>query len=270
MNKTNIEFSSLNDQLRSENARYFNYTQSLNATVQELVNDLAASTAAREELTESLNEYKEIRGTLEREVKDLADTAGDLNFTVQELSDAIEDFQEENERFRVIVTFLEDEANEVEKSYSELTKALAETILRKNALAEIAVEERMKAELAGWECGLTLAFGTKPFTQNVELPIGYKDYNSVMDYVEDKLLSDFCVATRELESYLKTEILDQGESLWTISLSDLTWGANSYTYHVLNYYFPDEGEVGLDSVTWDAANHDCTNLPEDKKFVYNG
>jgi len=268
LNNTNINFSNLNSELQSENSRYFNYTQRLNETVQELVTDLAASTAAKEDLTNALNDYKEIRATLEKEVEELSDTAGNLNSTVQDLNEAIADFQEENDRFRIIVTFLEDEADGVQKSFTELTVALAETILRKNALAEIAVEERMKAELAGWECGLVTAFGTTSFVQNVDAPIGFTHYNDVMDYVEKKLLSDFCVDTIELESYLEKEILEEGQNLWTISLNDLTRGANSYTYKVLDYYFPDEEENGLDSVTWDAANHDCTNLPEDKKFVF--
>lgn len=259
----------LNAELQTENTRYFTYTQELNRTVEELVEDLSQSTATRKSLTESLDEYKDIRETLEEELAILSGTTGDLNATVQELNAAIAEFQDENERFRTIVSFLEDEANGVQHSYDELTNALADTILRKSTLAEIGVKERMKSEIAGWECGLQAAFGTHQFTENVNYPIGFLHFDDVIDYVDGKLFVDFCIQPDDFQEFLETEIVEQGESVWTINLADFTRGVNIYTSEVLNYYFPDEDDTnGLDSDVWDAANYECRNLSDQARYSY--
>ncbi len=265
----NEELKSLNAELEHENMRYISYTEDLNRTVEELVKDLAASTATRQALSESLDEYIEIKDNLEEELVILYDTTGDLNSTVQELRVAIEEFQEENERFRTIVSFLEEEADGVQHSYDELAQALADTILRKSTLAEIGVKERMKAELAGWECGLRTAFGNQQFTENVNLPIGYVYYDDVIKYVDNRLFDDFCVNSFEFEQFLKENIIDEGDSVWTINLSDFTRGVNIYISGALNYYFPDEHDTnGLDNEVWDEANYQCSNLSQDQRYNY--
>ena len=236
--------------------------------MQQLSDDLASSAATQEALTDSLVEYVTIRQNLEYEIDLLSNTAGDLNSTVQELNEAIQEFESENQRFRLIVSFLEDEANGVKESYDDLANALAETILRKNALVQIGVEERMKAELAGWECGLPIAFVMHQFAQNFNLPIGYIYYDDVMGYVDDKLLSDFCIDTENFESYLENEIVPQGKSLWTLNLSDFTRGVNLYTWEVHSFYFPDGAEDGVNSTAWVEAYFECNNLSKEDRYIY--
>lgn len=239
-------------------------------TVNQLVNDLAASTNSQNALIVALDDYKVIEENLKTKISSLSETTGDLNATVQELNDAIDEFEDENDRFRTIVSFLEVEANGVQQSYEELANALEDTIMRKRVLAEIAVEERMKAELAGWECGIVTAFGTFDFATNVDLPIGFQNYGDVINYANVKILSDLCIDSTDVESYLKNKILPQGASLlWTISLSDFTKGLNEYAAAALNYYFPDNGDsLGLSSETWESANYECTNLSQNDKFKY--
>ena len=269
LQESNSEFSQLNENLQVENNRYSEYTQTLNATVTQLVTELALTTETKQALQISLDEYKEIRETLEEEVLTLSNTAGNLNSTVEELNKAIKDFQDENERFRTIVSFLEGEANGAQQSYDELARALEETIVRKRALAEIGVKERMNSELASWECGLDNAYGHLAFGKNFSLPIGYTYYDDVINYTNGKLLADFCIEIEDIESYLKNEFISEGTSLWTINLENFTKGVNVYTSAALNYYFPDEGDTnGLESESWEAANYECNNLPQDKKFSY--
>lgn len=268
-NNTNVEFQRLNEELTVENNRYYDYTKTLNNTVSRLVNDLAVSTESQLALKNSLDEYRVLSTKLEQEVLSLSMTTGDLNSTVKDLNDAIEVFQEENDRFRTIVSFLEGEANGVQKSYDELTKALGDTILRKRALAEIVVEERMKTELAGWECGLVTAFGTQQFAKDISNPIGSMYYNEVLTYTDNKILSDFCVNKEDFELFVKNEFVFNGDILWNINLGDFTRAVNIYTATALNYYFPDQGDKnGLQSEIWEEANYECKNLLQDTKFTF--
>ncbi len=269
LNDENQEFKTLNAELQTENKRYDSYTKELNRTVEELIDELAISTATQTALSVSLNEYKAIRQTLEDEILFLSDTTGDLNSTVQELNAAIAEFEEENDKFRTIVSFLEDEANGVQHSYDELAKTLASTIIRKRTLAEIGVKERMKAELAGWECGLVVAFATQEFSKNVNYPIGYSHFDDVVDYVSDKLFVNFCINSTDFETFLQNEIVEEGNTIWTINLSDFTRGVNIYTSEVLNYYFPDEDDTnGLDSEVWETANYECSKLSQEMIYKY--
>lgn len=269
LNSANEEFNNLNQNLERENLRYIDYNRELNETVKELVEELDSAVISQQTLKDSIDDYIVIKQTLEQEVSMLSNTAGNLNSQVEELNEAIEEFKDENTKLRTIVSFLEDEANGVQQSYDELADALADTIIRKRALVRIALEERMKAELAGWECGLLTAFDTHQFAQNVNLPIGNSHYVDVIAYVNDKLLSDFCIETGKFESYLKDEIITDGASIWTINLKDLTRGVNIYSSEVLNYYFPDEGDAnGLDGETWEIANYDCSNLSQEDRYTY--
>ena len=84
-------------------------------TVNQLVNDLAASTNSQNALIVALDDYKVIEENLKTKISSLSETTGDLNATVQELNDAIEEFEDENDRFRTIVSFLEVEANGVQQ-----------------------------------------------------------------------------------------------------------------------------------------------------------
>lgn len=269
LNSANEEFNNLNQNLERENLRYIDYNRELNETVKELVKELDSAVISQQTLKDSIDDYIVIKQTLEQEVSMLSNTAGNLNSQVEELNEAIEEFKDENTKLRTIVSFLEDEANGVQQSYDELADALADTIIRKRALVRIALEERMKAELAGWECGLLTAFDTHQFAQNVNLPIGNSHYVDVIAYVNDKLLSDFCIETGKFESYLKDEIITDGASIWTINLKDLTRGVNIYSSEVLDYYFPDEGDTnGLDGETWEIANYDCSNLSQEDRYTY--
>jgi hypothetical protein len=240
-----------------------------------LVSNLTEVTESETNLAKTVEEFTTMASILESEILILTNQSGDLNDTVAELSQAVTVFEVENQQLSelnddlgLIVSFLETEANSVQTSYSELAQQLADTILYKQVLAEIGLKERMKADIAGWECGLLTAFANQDFSEDQELPIGYSNYDYVMNYISDSLLSDLCIERGNLELYLRSEIVPNAEYLWEINMQDLTFGINIYSAIVLKHYFPDENDPGVEDAAWNAANYDCKNLDFADKYFY--
>lgn len=276
LNSTLVEFKDQNEILRDENDRYQEYTNTLNETVQSLVVELADVGESEKRLTEAIDEYEVAAANLELEILSLTNQTGDLNDTVNELHVAVSIFEEENDKIRElnedlgkIVGFLQVEADSVQKSYAELAEQLADTILRKEILAEVGLKERMRSELAGWECGFLTAFGNQDFSKNQEISIGYSNYDFVMSYISDRLLSDLCIVRANLEVYLRNEVITSGSYLWDINMKDLAFGINMYASDVLDHYFPSENDInGLENVVWNIADYDCRNLDLDDRYFY--
>ena len=103
----------------------------------------------------------------------------------------------------------------------------------------------MHAELSGWECGFLTAFGSQSFAKNEEESIGYSSYDTVMNYISDRLLTDLCIVQGNLELFLKNNVLMPRVKIWEINMKDLGFGVNLYATNVLNHYFPGDSETGL-------------------------
>ena len=82
----------------------------------------------------------------------------------------------------------------------------------------------MHAELSGWECGFLIAFGSQSFAKNEEESIGYSSYDTVMNYISDRLLTDLCIVQGNLELFLKNNVLMPRVKIWEINMKDLGFG----------------------------------------------
>ncbi len=274
-NQTVVDYKKQNILLVEENERYHEYTNELNQTVKSLSKDLMQVQKSEENLKTAVEEYAAVQENLEEEIVTLTSHANELNVTIDSLNEALELFQEENRQFKElnedlgeIVFFLEEEAEGVERSYEELAAHLADTILRKRVLAEIGLHERMKSERAGWQCGYKTAFSSQDFIKDEEAPIGYSSYDTVLGYIADSFFDDLCISRGNFETFLRHEVLLGGQKLWEITSRDLTAGVNMYTNEVLEFYFPDEGEDGVNKTAWDDADYDCNNIPPENRFFY--
>lgn len=270
-NATIVKYQEQNNILREENTRYIESTNKLNQTVGDLAGELATLRESEQALAETVEHYGEVARILESEVVILTNQTDDLNETISELNFIVANFTEENNRFRelnanlrTIVSFLEDEADDVQTSYAELAQHLADTIEQKRVLAEIALKERMNSELMCWECDLETAFVNQDFT----ISLGYSNYEDVMSYISGKILSDVCIVRDNLEFYLMNKVINGGYALHDITLNDLALGVNEYLEKVLDHYFPGENESGLGNDVWDAANYDCRNLDLGDRYYY--
>lgn len=275
LNQSVLDFKEQNELLEGENDRLNQYTNTLNITVTNLSRELGDVRETEAELLIAVEGYIAVQETLEEELITLTSHANNLNITVDELSEAVSFFEEENKQFQElnedlgqIVSFLADEAESVEETYAALASHLADTILRKQVLTEEALKNRMKSELAGWECGFRTAFSGQDFMKDENVPIGYSSYDTVMSYISGRFLGNLCLPRGNLETFLVDEVILAGQSIWEISSKDLSAGINIYTLNALDHYFPDEGEEGLNSTSWDEVDYDCSKLPFEQRYFY--
>lgn len=274
INATIEEYKEQNEILKTENGKFEEYTKTLNNTVDTLVAELAKSVEAEQQLRNTVQDYEELKQTLNAEILHLVNHTNDLNETVMELNHATALYEEQNQKLsslnedlNSVVGFLQVEVDGVHSSYESLVGTLADTILRKEVLAEIALKERIRKDISGWECGFTAAFANEDFGKDGEVAIGYSSYDTVMNYINDRILSDVCVQRGNFELYLSSEILLPGQKKWEINRNDLVNGVNLYLTEVLNHYFPGEG--GSDKIDWNTADYDCRNLAYEDRFSFN-
>lgn len=274
INATIEEYKEQNEILKTENGKFEEYTKTLNNTVDNLVAELAKSVEAEQQLRNTVQDYEELKQTLNAEILHLVNHTNDLNETVMELNHATALYEEQNQKLsslnedlNSVVGFLQEEVDGVHSSYESLVGTLADTILRKEVLAEIALMERIRKDISGWECGFTAAFANEDFGKDGEVAIGYSSYDTVMNYINDRILSDVCVQRGNFELYLSSEILLPGQKKWEINRNDLVNGVNLYLTEVLNHYFPGEG--GSDKIDWNTADYDCRNLAYEDRFSFN-
>ena len=276
LDSTNEDLRYINEKLSDENNELEEQILFFNGSNALLSEQLSNLSLENDSMNSTLQQFQVVAHALDVDLFEFGTSAEDLNLTIQELDEAVdrlitqnEEFSELNEDLETIAIFLQGSVEGVDQSYEELAETLADTIVKKRALAETGLKDRMRAEMAGWECGLSIAFGSLPFGRDETIAIGNSQYGDVITYIDQKILSDMCIDPGNLQLYLNSEVLTQGYDPWDISMKDLAFGVNAYIGKVFDYYFPDEHLKGRAwDEAWDDANYDCNNLPDDLIFKY--
>uniref|UniRef100_A0A7S3QD00 Uncharacterized protein n=1 Tax=Chaetoceros debilis TaxID=122233 RepID=A0A7S3QD00_9STRA len=274
LNETLLDFKEQNEELKGQNDQLLQTSDALRGDIANLTLNLDDVRETEAQLKEDVAELKTVEERLKEDKITLTAQADNLNSTVEKLSEEVSNFKKENKEFkdlneelRQIVSFIGDEAENVERTYEALTSYLADAIIRKQVLTMTALKEGMKKELAAWECGFRTAFSGQDFLKDENAPIGYSSYDTVMSYT-GKFLQNLCLLRGNLETFLVNEVILSGQSIWDISSKDLSAGINIYTTNALDHYFPDEGEEGLNSTSWDEIDYDCIELPIEQRYYY--
>jgi len=273
-NSSILDYGLLNLQLKEENEIYAFNNQILNATVQNLDEQIIELQRTEVELRSSVEEYQAANHQLKHQLSELEELRDNLNDTVMDLSVSIDNFKAENDRMleinkelNTVLSFINATFEDTEQTYEELISALDETIIQSRVLAEEGLKNRMKTEANGWECGLSIAFGSEAFIQDTNLPIGSENYVFVIDYIESKVLADLCIDTTNFEFFVTNEILGDGLVVSDASITDLTLGLNVLANRAFQHYFPTDNN-GLADEDWVLANYDCENLKNEQKYNY--
>ena len=116
--------------------------------------------------------------------------------------------------------------------------------------------------VTGWDCDFRSYFLTKPFATDRSAPIGQENYSDVLEYVDERVLSELCLSRSDFEGYLKAEYIQGG----LLTTNQLMKGVAAYTSNAIDYYFPDDNDTGLTSLDWSEAGYKCENLPPDQMF----
>ena len=228
-----------------------------------------------DELGDLNDKYEEINGDLNRTVSDLQETNGELrdtvdnldtsvqelNATVANLETAIDNLEEENLRYATlnaqlgtISSYLNESAVSLDRSYEQIVAALAEQITANRELVLETLENTYIQGIMNWDCSFRDVFRGEPFVNNEDLIIG-SALPAVVEHVEDRVLVEICVNTTDFENYL-----DDRYSLNLVSVNQIYQAVAVYSAAVMDYYFPNQGEVGLTPDDWAKANYTCENI----------
>jgi len=294
------EFAEQNEKLQLSNALYAKLTKSLNTTVHELEEQNEILTESNEEYERLNDELNETASALESEVDDLEGAIDDIGETVLEAARLNDDLFDENvvleglngtltskvdtingvildmngeidrleetvDDLESILGFLEDAADEVDESVEEIAAFLADQIEKNENLLVENLQNTLIQTATGWVCSFQSFFANAAFIENPDTPIGAADYPEVLLYIERNVLEPLCLDVVDFESFLAA---DNGLSTppVEVTVNQLISSVSEYTTSALNYYFPDEGEEGLTNEDWEAAQYDCSNLPDELKF----
>ena len=235
------------DRLEVQNDRFELLNGELNQTVIDLrdVNEDLRSTAT----------------SLEESVNELNSTVGNLEKINQNLTAENERFANLNQELGTIVAFLNETAIEFNETYESLTSYLAEQIVANRVLVLQTLENLYTQQVLFWDCSFRDVFRGENFILNEDLVIG-SQLPSVLEYVEERVLSELCLNASDFESFL-----DSRYSLDLFSANQLYQGVALYSNAALDYYFPDPGEAGLTADVWSKSNYRCENVT---KFRFSG
>merc|ERR1711862_589887 len=118
------------------------------------------------------------------------------------------------------------------------------------------------------DCAYRDMFRLDDFVNDDRLPIGAGSYPGVIEYVDERVLSELCLSTPDFEIYLDNRWVQQGVQPPVLATTnDLITSVQLYTMAAMDYYFPDRAsEDGLSQTDWAEASHKCENLPPEKRF----
>ena len=105
---------------------------------------------------------------------------------------------------------------------------------------------------------------TKPFATDRSQVIGEDDYLDVLEYVDERILSELCLDPADFADRLRQRY----ESPQRITTNQLLSSVSAYTSDALEYYFPTGDKMGLSSLDWSNAGFRCEHLPLDLRYAY--
>jgi len=295
----NARYESLNDQLNQNVADLEIITDNLNSTVTELIFDLNEVTdqlnmtsqdlqykvtelAYENERYEQLNmDLTASTLQLEQDVEYFDNTLQDLviennvlsnltqklsnltfdqNATLIELQEVLANFTAENDRLELlnidivsVVAFLNKTSLGFETSLEKFADILADQIVASQVLLVENLENSYRQSIDNWDCEYRDVFQELDWGNNFSLPITNLD--SVIAYLEGRVFIELCWDTSDFEAFLNTKYPDG-----RITFYRLVNRVIKYASHSLEYYFPEQDEIGLTVKAWSDASFSCDNL----------
>ena len=260
MNATNQELVENVFNLASENEHYERLNKELNTTATQLAEkvDFFEETLAQLVLENGM--LSNITEVLQNLTENLGNVTMEQNETLFQLHETLSMFVEENDRLEslngnllTIVSFLNETSQGLGDSLSEITDYLADQITANQVLVLESLENTYRQRISSWDCDYRDIFREENFGSDFSAPI--TDVPSVLDYVDERVMSELCLDVSDFELYLNQE--NPGGIITSFRLIR---GVLLYTTAALDYYFPEEDELGLAVEKWSDASFACENL----------
>ena len=264
----NHEFNTTLSELQLVNAELESQVWSLKQEVGRLgglVDQLGDLNDQYSEINDDLNntilELQYANADLKTTAENLSESVGSLNSTVTVLEQHNQALQEENKRYsdlntelRTIASYLNETANDLDEGYGQLVTQLAQQITGNRVLVLQSLRSLYMQRISYWDCSFRDVFRGETFVLNEDILIGGA-LPEVLEYIEDRVLSELCLNATDFELYL-----DSRYGLNLVSANQLYQSVATYSSRAMSFYFPDEGEVGLTPEDWARAGYECSGV----------
>jgi len=259
MNKTQVELAEEVLQLTIQNENYSTLNVELNATATTLAQEVDFFQATVDKLVLENGTLSSFTDALDVITNEIGTITEAQNETLYELYVVSNGLKTENDRLEAanndlvtVVAFLNDTSVGIGNTLAQITDYLADQIVANQVLTTQSLENTYRQRVQTWDCDYRDAFRDEAYGQNYSVVIS--DVSTVMDYVDQRVISELCLNKNDFNQYLMNRYPDG------LTSYRLLRGVNNYTSAALDYYFPETGEAGLTPAEWDAASYSCQNL----------
>jgi len=229
----------------------------LNTELQDSVTQLALKADFFQQSLQGLQQEHAILTNTTRELQEIADEFSDATgFYVNEtetlqalLQKTLEGFVSENDRLESLnhdleqgLTYLnvtlEAQGAHAQQTLGDIVSFLGDQVEQQQRLTLVQLEISYRQLLVGWDCDFRSVFGNDNDNDNFDfLPSPMNDgaTNEVMAYVNERVLSKFCVGDQDFLQYVSRSY---STSATPISSDQFVRALILYTEEVMKYYFP--------------------------------
>jgi predicted nucleic acid-binding Zn-ribbon protein len=257
-------------ELAMENLEYQRLNTQLNGTVASLSVEVQTFEDALRELILENSILSNLTEALQALTDNLNDVTVEQNETLIELRNVLADFVAENDRLESlnddlvsVVSFLNETSLGIDRTLQGVTDFLATQISSSKVLVLASIESKLDASRDNWDCDYRDIFREEPFGTDFNVPI--TDMDAVLSYVDNKVLSELCLDRTDFVNQLA---MAYPPAAGTLTSFRLMRSVLRYTDAAIDYYFPEDGEVGLAYEDWAAASFECQNLAN--TFAWDG
>jgi hypothetical protein len=259
LNATNLALTEEVKELKSHNQNYAELNSNLNSTAIYLTAEVESLKITLAHLVSENYALSNTTMALESIRDHLNNLTVEQNETLIELQVTLDSFKEENDRlqdlnadFISILGFLNETSLGIDTSLSQITDFLSSQIAASEVLVLESLENTMRQRIGSWDCDYRDIFREQTYGSDYSAPI--TERSRVLDYVDERVLSELCLSRDDFDSYLSFRF-PQGLTSYR-----LFRGVLEYTSKALDFYFPEEGEFGLSGSSWSDAAYACKNL----------
>ena len=233
----------------------------LNTTNYELNRTNQILETQNDELETNLVTLNETNNALGEQIYNLTSTVSELEQQTSELNQQVA-------RLESVISFLNGTTNNGD--FEELIQTLNNLIEQNRNLELQSLKTQYMTRIDGWLCDYLTDFAGKFFVIDPNVTIGETEYASVISNINSGAMTPLCLDVYNFEDFVNVNFMGSGAGLtppYNASTNQLRSAVAQYTSQALNYYFPDEDEVGISSLNWTEAGYECDGFPSELKFT---
>jgi hypothetical protein len=259
LNDTNFDLVDRVEELVVENEIYSRLNQDLNTTATRLAKEVDFFEITLAKLVLENGALANLTGALQGLTSELGNLTVSQNDTLAQLYGVLDRVSTENLLLEslnndlvTVVSFLNETSLGLDNSLQQITGFLADQIAANQVLVSESLENTYRQRVQSWDCDYRDHFREEPFAGNFNISI--TDLSGVVEYVNERVLSEICLDESDFEQFLLGEYPDGINSFRLIR------GVSMYTTNALDFYFPEAGETGITPAVWAEASYDCQKL----------